>query len=51
MDIFGTIRNAIDLTKEIVDLIDDIRGAENEKERLMSDTRACEHVLQSLCTG
>jgi len=51
MDVFGTIRNAIELTRDMVILIDDIRGAENEKKRLMSDTRACEQILQSLCTS
>jgi hypothetical protein len=51
MDVFGTVRNAIELTKDMVVLIDDIRGAENEKKRLMSDTRECEQILQSLCTS
>lgn len=51
MDIFGTIRNAIELTKEIVDLIDDFRGAESEKKRILSDEKACEHILQSFCSG
>jgi len=48
MDIFSTVKSAIDLTKEILQLISDIKSADGEKVRLLSEVQACAHVLQRL---
>lgn len=50
MDIFSTVKSAIDLTKEISQLISDIKSAEKEKKRLLFEVQACEYILQRFDT-
>ena len=50
MDIFSTVKSAIDLTKEISQLIADIKSADKEKKRLLFKVQACEYILQRFDT-
>jgi Cdc6-like AAA superfamily ATPase len=47
MDVFGTIKNAIDLAKDIVRLVESIKDADKEQKRLLVDIQACELILRS----